>query len=184
MPIFTLLVATTRDGFIARHPGDNPADWASAEDQAHFRDRVARADWGIMGRTTHEMSAAARRRRIVFSTAAPAPDWRAPGQLWLDPALQTPDSLGRLVAPVRPMRDALILGGTRVHDWFLARGRIDRVELTVEPLTFGTGLPVFSGQDGTDPVTLLHGLGFRTGAETTLNAGGTRLLVLTPCDNS
>jgi dihydrofolate reductase len=181
---FTLLVAATLDGFIARHPGENPADWASPEDQARFRARVARADWGILGRTTHAMSAGLRRRRIVFSAAVPAPVWRAPDQLWLDPAGQTPATLEPLVAPVHPMRDALILGGTRVHDWFLAHRRIDRIDLTVEPLRFGEGVPLLTGADGQEPVATLRRAGFRSVADAVLNPVGTRLVTLVPCDNS
>jgi dihydrofolate reductase len=68
MPRFTLLVAATADGFIAREPGHPPADWCSPEEQAVFLAAVDAADWGIMGRTTHEAAYKPFRRRIVTST--------------------------------------------------------------------------------------------------------------------
>ncbi|MCX7643985.1 MAG: dihydrofolate reductase family protein [Rhodobacteraceae bacterium] len=178
-PQFALLVVATADGFIARHPAHAPADWASPEEQAHFLAAVDAADWGILGRRTHEAADRPDRRRIVFSAAARRPEWRRPTQLWLDPAGLAPDDLAALVAPVRPMRQAVILGGTAVHDWFHRAGRIDRVLLTVEPVTFGAGLPLFSGQSG-PPEAVLARLGYRAAAERPLNGRGTRLVTFLP----
>ena len=178
-PEFTLAVAATEDGFIARHPGHAPADWCSPEEQALFLAEVDAADWSVMGRGTHEAADKPHRRRIVFSSAAPAPEWRRPTQLWLDPAGRAPDDLARLVAPLRPLRHGLILGGTAVHGWFHDAGRIDRVLLTVEPVTFGAGLPVFPGHAGpADAVLAALGYGLRDSR--TLNARGTRLLTFAP----
>ena len=178
-PIFTLVVVTTSDGFIARHPAHSPADWASPEEQVLFRAEVAAADWGIMGRHTHEAADRPDRRRIIFSSSAPEPHWRRPTQLWLDPARLTPDDLPALVAPVHPLRHGAILGGTAVHDWFHRAGRIDRVLLTVEPVTFGAGLTVFSGETGPAEEVLAR-LGYRLTEERRLNPAGTRLLTFLP----
>lgn len=178
-PRFTLHAVVSEDGFIARHPGHTPADWASREEQALFLAAVDAADWGILGRGTHEAADKPERRRIVFSRALRAPEWRRPGQLWLDPAGLAPDDLPGLVAGVRPLREGVILGGTAVHDWFHRAGRIDRVLLTVEPVSFGTGLPLFSGQEGPGPEVLLR-LGYRLADVRPLNAAGTRLLTFLP----
>jgi dihydrofolate reductase len=178
-PHFTLLVVATADGFIARHPAHSPADWASAEEQARFLAAVDAADWAVMGRHTQEAADKPERRRIVFSSSAPRPEWRRPTQLWLDPAGLSPDGLAPLVAAVRPMRKALILGGTSVHDWFHAQGRIDRVLLTIEPVRFGAGLAVFSGAEGPPEATFAR-LGYRLEDSRALNARGTRLLSLAP----
>lgn len=174
-PEFTLLVVATADGFIARHPAHTPADWASPEEQAHFLAAVDAADWGILGRRTHEAADRPDRRRVVFSTSAPRPEWRRPTQLWLDPAGRAPDDLAALVAPLRPMRRAVILGGTAVHDWFHRAGRIDRVLLTVEPVAFGAGLPLFPGEAGPAEAVLAR-LGYRLEESRTINPAGTRLL--------
>lgn len=173
---FTLTVVTSLDGWIARGPGDAPHLWASAEEQALFLAEVAAADWGVMGRATHTVADRPDRHRIVFSTAAGAGAWRRPTQLWLDPHRLTPAELSERVAQVRPLRDGLILGGTRVHDWFLAHGAIDRVHLTVEPLRFGSGVALFSDHPGPAEEVLAR-LGFRLRSERTLNDAGTRHLV-------
>jgi dihydrofolate reductase len=179
-PRFTLVVACTADGFIARAPGHAPHEWASPEEQALFLASVDAADWSVLGRGTAAAAPKPWRRRIVFSTAAPQPDWRLPSQLWVDPAGLTPDDLPALVAPVRPMREALILGGARVHDWFHAHGRIDAVTLTVEPVRFGSGVPLFTGQGGADPIRTLEDRGFAVTGSAPINADGAMLVRLRP----
>ncbi len=176
-PHFTLTVVTSHDGFIARHPGDSPAAWASAEEQALFFADVEAADWGILGRHTHEVADRPDRRRIVFSGAAGG--WRRPTQLWLDPANLTPSDLPERVDTVQPLERGVILGGTRVHDWFLTHGAIDRVHLSVEPVAFGAGLPLFSDQRG-PAETVLEALGFLCRSDRRLNAAGTRHSVWVP----
>ncbi|MEL6583076.1 MAG: hypothetical protein AAFQ36_04530 [Pseudomonadota bacterium] len=174
---FSLVVATSADGFIARHPGDSPTSWASAEEQAIFFEHVDRADWSVMGRHTHEVADRPDRRRIVFSTQTAG--WQRPTQLWLNPADNTPASLAEHVNAVHPLEHALILGGTRVHDWFLAQNAIAAVYLTVEPIRFGTGLPLFSEHIG-PPLEVLEALGFTMHANQTLNRQGTRYITLKP----
>lgn len=176
---FTLVVVATEDGFIARHPGHNPADWASPEEQAVFFAAVDAADWGIMGRGTHQAADKPARRRIVFSTAAPTPHWRRPSQVWVDPRDLSPADLPGLVADKRPLRHGLILGGTAVHDWFLRHGAIDEIVLSVEPCRFGAGLPVFSGQPAGEIAAGVAHLGFEAVQERRLNAAGTRLIHFT-----
>lgn len=179
-PRYALHVVATLDGLIARHPGHSPADWASPEEQAAFLAAVETADWGILGRGTHEAAFKPARRRIVFSQSAPEPIWRTETHLWLDPARLSPDDLPGLVADRHPLRAGLILGGAQVHDWFHAHGRIDAVELTVEPVRFGSGLPIFSDQRARDPLGAFAEKGYAPRAERRLNAQGARLVSLGP----
>lgn len=178
-PDFTLTVVASRDGFIARAPDDAPQAWASREEQDLFFADVKAADWAIMGRHTHEAADRPDRRRIVFSSGAGAGEWRRPTQLWIDPGRLAPADLPGLVAGVHPLAAGLILGGTRVHDWFLAHCAIDRVHLTVEPVAFGAGLPLFSGRRG-PAEEVLEAAGFRPVSDRALNAAGTRHSVWIP----
>jgi dihydrofolate reductase len=182
VPRFTLTVVTGVDGRIAPPWGEIPAAWASPEEQALFRADVAAADWAVMGRRTHAAADRPDRRRIVFSTSGGAGVWRRPTQLWLDPDDLTPDELARAVARVRRLERGLILGGTRVHDWFRDRHAIDRVHLTVEPVRFGGGPAIFTDQATDDPLGAFLACGFRPVSERRLNARGTRFLVLAPTD--
>ncbi len=177
-PRFTLIVVTSRDGYIAPPDGASPRAWASAEEQRHFHGLMAGLDWAFMGRRTHELAWRPDRRRVVFTGALAGPEWRHPLHLWVDPARVGLEAmLARLVA-VHPARMCGILGGVAVHDWFAARGLIDAVELTIEPLTFAGGLPLLSWAKGAEPLATLTGLGLRQVDERALNAGGTRLLRL------
>ena len=179
MARFTLFVVASRDGFIGRDATITPAAWASAEEQARFIDGIAGLDWAFMGRTTHELAYNAKRRRCVFSSTASKPFWRGT-HLWVDPAgISLADMLCRLAA-VHPVERCGILGGTRVHDWFLAQGRIDAVELSVEPLRFEAGLPIFADQREGDPVRVFERRSFTVLEEFPLNAGGTRHYRLAP----
>ena len=170
---FTLTVVTSADGFIARAPDDTPESWASAEEQALFFADVGAADWAVMGRNTHQVADRPDRRRIVFSKSALGGEWCRPTQLWIDPSGLTPADLPPLVAHIRPLRHGLILGGTRVHDWFLMHGAIDRVHLSVEPVVFGGGLPLFSHSLG-PAAEVLAAAGFQMASSRRLNATGTR----------
>lgn len=178
MSQFLLTVVVSEDGFIARSVGEPPQAWASAEEQELFFLDVEAADWSIMGRHTHEAADRPDRRRIVFSTKVSG--WRRPSQLWVDPDRLTPQMLPEQVREVHALARGLILGGTRVHDWFLAHRAIDRVHLTVEPVRFGSGLSVFSDARSADPVGEFTGRGFEVASEERLNSAGTRFLVLVP----
>ena len=178
MTRFTLTVATSADAFISRSTGEAPQVWASPEEQDLFFRDVEAADWAIMGRNTHLAADRPDRRRIIFSTRTRG--WQRPTQLWLDPGTVTPADLPALVRDVHPLENGLILGGTRVHDWFLAHGAIHKVHLTIEPVAFEKGLPIFSCQQDKDPVTTFTRRGFHILSEETLNAQGTRYLELAP----
>lgn len=171
-PHFTLTVATSSDALISPGIDTSTADWASAEEQDLFFADIAAADWCIMGRHTHEAADKPDRHRIIFSTTQSG--WVRPTQFWLDPAGETSASLGAHVHAVRPLTKGLILGGMRVHDWFLAAGAIDRINLTIEPVRFGTGVPVFGDQEEAEPVSVFTTRGFKVIAERELNATGTR----------
>jgi len=180
---FTLTVATSADGFIATASDDSPESWASAEEQALFLADVEAADWSVMGRNTHLAADRPDRRRIIFSATQPA-GWHRKTQLWLDPAGLMPTDLPALVAAVYPLRKGLILGGTRVHDWFLARKAIARVHLTVEPVRFGRGLPVFTNQSQNTPDEVFASAGFKRQSVRLLNDSGTRYSVWLPKDQA
>lgn len=177
MTQFTLTVATSRDGQISRSTDEPPQSWASKEEQELFLRDVEAADWAIMGRNTHEAANKPYRRRIIFSSRTSG--WQRPTQLWLDPGGLTPDDLVKRVGEIHPLERGLILGGTRVHDWFLAHDAIHYVHLTIEPVTFGTGLPIFSNQSSTDPCKTFTSNGFTIESDILLNSEGTRILRLT-----
>lgn len=179
-PFFTMAVVASADGRIARDPGESSSAWASARNRVLFRGDVASADWSIIGRRTHEVNPRPERRRIVFSSSAGTGDWRRPMQLWLDPTGLVPVDLAAAVEGVRPMRSGLIVGGTRVYDWFRAHDAIDEVHLTIEPVWFGSGVPIFSDQSSRDPLAVFSKAGYEPVYDRAISDAGTRFLVLEP----
>lgn len=174
---FTLIAVVSADGYIARRAGEHPGSWASAEEQARFLAAVPGYDWAFMGRTTHQTAFRKDRRRVVFSRMAAGLEWREETHLWVDPDRVALADILAALTPVRPPRRCVVLGGSTVHDWFLDRGLIERIELTIEPLRFGSGLPLLTGQPD-DVLAELAGRGFAVVDEQQLNVQGTRLLVL------
>jgi len=132
-----------------------------------------------MGRTTHLTALRKDRRRVVFSRTAAGLEWREATHLWVDPNRVSLADILAALTPVRPPRRCIVLGGTTVHDWFLGHALIDRIELTIEPVGFGSGLPFLTGQQG-DVTAELLGRGFALIEQQELNPQGTRLLVLVP----
>jgi len=127
-----------------------------------------------MGRGTHEAAPRPDRRRVVFSTAAEGGmAWRAVNHLWVDPARAALDDVLAELETVRPPRDLGILGGSRVHDWFHGRGLIDQVALSIEPVRFGAGLPIFTDQTERDPLETFVSRGYAVRAASRLNDAGT-----------
>ena len=177
MPLtFKLAVVSTLDGFIARYPGHAPHEWASAEEQDIFFREVDAADWSIMGRGTHEAANKPDRRRIIFTSQVNAPEWRRDLQVWLNPKTVNVDDLANLVSDRHRLENGLILGGTRIHDWFLAQNAIDEILMTIEPIQFGEGLPIFSDQPALSAEQIPTTFGFVLEQTKTLNEAGTRLL--------
>jgi dihydrofolate reductase len=174
---FTLTAVISADGYIARRAGEHPGSWASAEEQARFLAEVPGYDWAFMGRTTHLTAFREDRRRVVFSRTAAGLEWREATHLWVDPNHVSLTDLLAALTPVRPPRRCIVLGGGAVHDWFLARELIDRIELTIEPVRFGAGLPLLTGQTGDVTAELLR-RGFVLVEQQEINPQGTRLLVL------
>ena len=182
-PHFKLVVVTTSDGYIARFPGENVASWSSPEEQAHFRKCFEGMNWSFMGRTTHEQVLNPERWRIVFSGSAPKPEWRDSRHLWLNPHLTSISDILAIAGTRHPVAHNLILGGTAVHDWFLTHNLIDKIELAIEPIAFGKGLPLFTSQEGKPPIEYLITRGYQVTGTKELNAQGSLWHTLARCQD-
>ncbi len=180
-PVFTLIAVTSRDGRITGPLGEPPMAWASAAEQQVFHAAVDALDWSFIGRRTHLLAWRPERYRVVFSHSCKKPLWRHPRRLWVDPERTTLDAMLELLRLVRKTEHCGILGGVGVHDWFAAAGRIDRASITIEPLTFDAGLPLFSAAPGEDPRATLPRLGLRQTDERALNPEGTLLCQFSRC---
>ncbi len=168
---FLLLAVVSSDGFIARHPGDPPSAWASPEEQARFRAAMAEVTWSVLGRVTHETALKPDRKRIVFTSSVTGVGWLTPNHLGFNPAGASFDE-ALDVAKVDGL--VAILGGTRVHDHMLEIGRVDEIRISIEPVRFGEGVPMFTGVAwlGCGDHLASHGMA-RVGKDEVLNTAGT-----------
>lgn len=172
---FTLIAVTSRDGFITTAEGAPPGRWASPEEQWRFQETVSALDWSFLGRITHATAWRADRRRVVFSRSFGSQEWRHPRRLWVDPGrVPMPDILATL-RPVHKAEHCGILGGVAVHDWFARQDLIDAAAISIEPVAFAGGLPLFSDAAGRDPRAVLPEKGLRLVETLPLNDRGTLL---------
>lgn len=150
-----LQMCITADGKIGR-TSDHLADWTSKEDKQLFVAVTKRAGVMIMGAKTYSTIGRPLPDRLILVMSYDAESEQSiPGQVEFvkgDPA----DILASLEA--RGFKECVIAGGATINGLFLAAGLIDEMILTVEPVVFGSGLPLF-GEVGGAPFaqdTKLH----------------------------
>lgn len=135
MRIF-IIAAVTADGFIARNNHEFP-DWTSKEDKRSFVQLTKAAVLIFGGNTFRAIGRPLpNRRNIVYTRqklvvagveATVLPPVKLVGQLQ------------------REGHDQIaICGGSTIYSLFLEAGIVSELYLTVEPLLFGTGVPLLS----------------------------------------
>lgn len=147
MPLVTLKLALTADGFIART--DGASKWITGEEaRAHAHLERAMSDAILVGGGT-------------LRTDSPRLDVRLPGLEARSPhryvltrgkvpegwqALAEPRDIGTL----EDVQYLLVEGGARTADAFLKAGLVSRLLVYSAPVTFGEGIPAFRdpGPDG------------------------------------
>lgn len=145
MTTASLIAAQTRDGFIARDEGESSISWTSPEDKKRFVELTKRAKVLVMGRKTfNTIGRGLPGRTIIVYTRHPLP--RA-----YDGVETTVLSPGELLRSLeaRGFSEVAICGGAEIYDLFLRARVVDKLYLTIEPLSFGTGIPLFK-----DPVAI------------------------------
>ncbi len=138
---YILISAVTRDGYIARYPGDLPYKWTSKEEQKNFKKDMKCCSWSVMGRNTHELSFNLNRKRIIFTSAVNKYKKINKNHIYFNPQKE---SFKNLLNNINPKNNLCILGGTAVNDYFFKKKLIDEFIITEEPIKFETGLKLFS----------------------------------------
>lgn len=137
---YTLLTATSIDGKIAPQAGRS-TDWTSPEDKAHMTNILDQSDLVVVGRTTYELAKEPllRRRCLIFSRAVESVWQDDAGQTWINAEVVD------VLEWIRQARysSVCLLGGRSVYNYFLQRGRLDEMWITIEPVIFGVGIPLF-----------------------------------------
>ena len=139
-----LIAATTADGHIGRHSTDKSTNWTSKEDKAFYISKIKEADVIVMGATSFD----------TFNRYPKDSNWviydyhpenrvnPAPERIQFKATKADPHDL------IEEFKDAgykkaAICGGKSIYSMFMAAGLVDRLYLTVEPVIFGAGVPLF-----------------------------------------
>ncbi|HEY9584176.1 MAG TPA: dihydrofolate reductase family protein [Candidatus Paceibacterota bacterium] len=133
-----IIAATSTDGFIAKDPTAPSTKWTSEYDKKRFVEMTKHSGVVVMGAKTFATISKALpgRRTIVYSnTPIDVPGIETTS---LPPA----ELISKLES--EGLKELAICGGAMIYTMFMEANVVDNVYLTVEPVTFGTGIPLFN----------------------------------------
>jgi dihydrofolate reductase len=132
-----IIAAQTKDGFIAKDE-NHAASWTSKEDKRRFVELTKKAGVIVMGsKTANTLPFPLKDRLNIVYTRNP--DLKREGFEYTQKSPQ--DLIEELSA--RGYTDVAICGGTSIYTLFMKSGLVSKLYLTIEPISFGTGLPLF-----------------------------------------
>ena len=136
-----LIAAITADGLIGRDAAQSSIDWTSGADKQFFAQTTKALGIMIMGsKTFSTIGRALPERETIVMTSHPESFGTVDGVEFTSepPAaiIERLQSLGH--------SGVAICGGASVYHQFMAAGLVDELYLTIEPLVFGQGVPLFS----------------------------------------
>ena len=138
MKVF-IIAAITADGFIGKDSGHS-ADWTGKADKKVFVRLTKEAGVMVMGsKTFATIGRALPGRRNIVYTSRPE-ELRVAG---VEATNEPPQELLKRLTKEGAQAVA-ICGGATIYDLFMREGLVDEVCLTVVPLLFGTGVPLFT----------------------------------------
>nr|AIA15739.1 Dihydrofolate reductase [uncultured bacterium] len=133
-----IIAAVTADGFIARHT-DHLSDWTSVEDKKLFVALTKEAGVMVMGsRTFATIGRALPGRRTIVYTTHPERITAA--------GVETSNEDPKVLIKRLEQEGATglaVCGGGEIYSLFMSAGVIAELYLTIEPILFGQGIPLF-----------------------------------------
>lgn len=136
-----IIAAITADGLIGKDSG-HAADWTSKEDKQLFVRLTKEAGVMVMGSKTFQTIGRAlpSRKTILYSSR---PDSYKDLNGDIEVTSEAPiDLVARLAND--GYSSLAICGGGQIYSQFLEAGIVDEMYITVEPIIFGQGVPLFS----------------------------------------
>lgn len=150
-------IASTIDGFIAHEDGSFDGFLMEGDHVSDYLAALQQFDAVLMGRKTYEVG-------VKEGVTNPYPHMQ---QFVISRTLQTsPDEAVTVIADelndlVRDLKaesgqDIYLCGGGELATTLLAAQQIDEIILKVNPVLFGTGIPLFAGGQHSIPTTRLQ----------------------------
>lgn len=135
---FVAYVATSIDGRISLEKSKLP-DWTSKEDWKFFQGELARADAVVVGRNTYLSAQSRLQKRTTFVLSS-----RVKNTLKKGPVTFVNPACNDLKKIFSVYKTVAVVGGARVYQTMLDNNLLRELYVTIEPLVFGRGIPMFS----------------------------------------
>ena len=132
------IAAVTIDGKIALDPS-HFSDWTSKEDKDFLHEMLAAVDVVVVGNNTYKtaLEPLSKRNCIVFTASVATSEHKSETLTYCNPVSFD------CVPLLQKYETVAVLGGTKTYTWFLENDLLDELYLTIEPIAFGRGLPLF-----------------------------------------
>lgn len=133
-----IIAAQSLDGFISPLEHTNSMSWTSGADKDFFKKRTKEAGVIVMGRTTFETigKALPERKMIVYTSKPLEIEGVETTQLAPKELLYKLEKEG--------YTEVAICGGSSIYSLFLESGLVSKLYITLEPVLFGNGIPLFT----------------------------------------
>ena len=139
MKVF-IIAAMTADGFIGRDKSHLSVEWTTKADKHFFVQRTKEAGATVFGRTTFDTFKRAMpgRRTIVYTSR--------PESVTVEGVETTSEPPADLVARLNRegAHELAICGGAQLYAEFLEANLVDELYISVHPVMFGSGVPLFN----------------------------------------
>ncbi|MEN9921197.1 MAG: dihydrofolate reductase FolA [Candidatus Parcubacteria bacterium] len=133
-----IIAAQSLDGFISPKEHTTSLSWTSGADKEFFIKKTKETGVVVMGRTTFETigKALPGRRTIVYTSRS----------LNIEGVETTSESPAVLLTRLEQEghESVAICGGSSIYSLFLESGLVQKLYITLEPIVFGEGIPLFS----------------------------------------
>ena len=138
------IAAVTIDGKIALDTS-HFSDWTSKEDKDFLHETLAAVDVIVVGNNTYKtaIEPLSKRNCIVFTASVSTSEHKSDTLTYCNPASSD------CVPLLEKYENIAVLGGTKTYTWFLENDLLDELYITVEPIVFGRGLPLFESSKDT-----------------------------------
>jgi dihydrofolate reductase len=150
-----LIAAVSVDGKIAPEASTNSGTWTSGADKQFFSERTKKARVMVMGSNTFATIGRPMKDRLtIVMSSKPKP---AEYQQFNDSQVRyTSQSPEEIVAQLESegFIELALCGGSNVYSQFMTRGLVSTLYITIEPIVFGQGIPLFKESDINQKLTL------------------------------
>lgn len=143
MKVF-IIAAQSADGFIGLDTNHRSLDWRSKADAKFFIERTKEAGVIVMGSATYNTFKIRRNppgRRLIVMSSHPESIEGEGVEVTSESPVELLERLEREGA-----HEVAISGGATIYKLFLDNNLVDELYLTIEPVLFGTGIPLFKGE--------------------------------------